>query len=81
MVQGADVREVDQGPACFVGGDEPAHAVGGALWSGANAAQTMRLAADDVTEIVLDDCGHYPAEEQPARLAEVLEDFLGRSGR
>ncbi|MEU0212962.1 alpha/beta hydrolase [Streptomyces canus] len=54
----------------------PVLAVGGALWSGAGAAQTMRLAADDVTEIVLDDCGHYPAEEQPARFVEILEDFL-----
>ncbi|MFE2214465.1 alpha/beta fold hydrolase [Streptomyces canus] len=54
----------------------PVLAVGGALWSGSNAAQTMRLAADDVTGIVLDDCGHYPAEEQPTRLVEILEDFL-----
>ncbi|MFE1801499.1 alpha/beta fold hydrolase [Streptomyces sp. NPDC059517] len=54
----------------------PVLGVGGALWSGENAAQTMRLAADDVTSVVLDDCGHYPAEEQPARLVEVLEDFL-----
>lgn len=54
----------------------PVLALGGALWSGASAAQTMRLAADDVTEVVLDDCGHYPAEEQPARFAEILEDFL-----
>ncbi|WP_328491462.1 alpha/beta hydrolase [Streptomyces sp. NBC_00414] len=54
----------------------PVLAVGGALWSGSNAAQTMRLAADDVTGVVLDDCGHYPAEEQPTRLVEVLEDFL-----
>ncbi|MFE6486233.1 alpha/beta fold hydrolase [Streptomyces sp. NPDC057757] len=54
----------------------PVLALGGALWSGANAAQTMRLAADDVTEVVLDGCGHYPAEEQPARFVEILEDFL-----
>ncbi|MFD9320355.1 alpha/beta fold hydrolase [Streptomyces sp. NPDC060053] len=54
----------------------PVLAVGGALWSGANATQTMRLAADDVTGVVLDDCGHYPAEEQPARFVEILEDFL-----
>ena len=51
-------------------------AVGGALWSGANVAQAMRLAADDVTGVVLDDCGHYAAEEQPARFIEILEDFL-----
>ncbi|MFI1921042.1 alpha/beta fold hydrolase [Streptomyces sp. NPDC020377] len=54
----------------------PVLALGGALWSGANAAQTMRLAADDVTGVVLDDCGHYPAEEQPAQFVEILEDFL-----
>lgn len=54
----------------------PVLAVGGALWSGANAARTMRPAADDVTGVVLDDCGHYPAGEQPARFAEILEDFL-----
>ncbi len=23
------------------------------------------------------DCGHYVAEEQPARFTEILEDFLG----
>jgi pimeloyl-ACP methyl ester carboxylesterase len=28
-------------------------------------------------ELVLDDCGHYVAEEQPARFTEILEDFLG----
>ncbi|MFM9695256.1 alpha/beta fold hydrolase [Streptomyces europaeiscabiei] len=54
----------------------PVLALGGALWSGANATQTMRLAADDVTGVILDDCGHYPAEEQPARIVEILEDFL-----
>ncbi|MGW3285132.1 alpha/beta fold hydrolase [Streptomyces sp. NPDC001002] len=54
----------------------PVLAVGGALWSGESAAQTMRLASDDVTGVVLDDCGHYPAEEQPARFVEILEDFL-----
>ncbi|MCY1142876.1 alpha/beta hydrolase [Actinoplanes sp. Pm04-4] len=54
----------------------PVLAVGGALWSGPIAAQTMRLAADDVTEVVLDGCGHYPAEEQPARFTEILEAFL-----
>ncbi|WP_326732653.1 alpha/beta hydrolase [Streptomyces phaeochromogenes] len=54
----------------------PVLALGGALWSGASAAQTMRLAADDVTGVVLDDCGHYPAEEQPTRFVEILENFL-----
>ncbi|WP_306212646.1 alpha/beta fold hydrolase, partial [Actinoplanes sp. RD1] len=55
---------------------QPVLAVGGARWSGEFAVQTMRLAADDVTGAVLDDCGHYPAEEQPARFAGLLGDFL-----
>ncbi|MBO4164344.1 alpha/beta fold hydrolase [Micromonospora antibiotica] len=52
-------------------------AIGGALDSGALVARTMRLAADDVTEAIIDDCGHYAAEEQPARFTEALEGFLG----
>jgi len=56
----------------------PVLALGGARYSGAAVAQTMRLVADDVTGVVLDGCGHYMAEEQPARFTEVLEDFLGR---
>lgn len=55
----------------------PVLAVGGARYSGAMVAETMRLAADDVSEVVLDDCGHYVAEEQPARFTEILRDFLG----
>ncbi|MCS7476822.1 alpha/beta fold hydrolase [Umezawaea endophytica] len=59
----------------------PVLALGGARYSGPLVAETMRLAADDVTEAILDDCGHYAAEEQPERFTEVLEDFLGRVGR
>ncbi|MET8995760.1 alpha/beta hydrolase [Amycolatopsis sp. NPDC004169] len=55
----------------------PVLAVGGARYCGPQVAETMRPAAGDVTEVVLDDCGHYVAEEQPARFTEVLEDFLG----
>ncbi|GAA3454857.1 alpha/beta fold hydrolase [Dactylosporangium matsuzakiense] len=55
---------------------QPVLAVGGALWSGTYAVDTMRLATDDVTGVILDDCGHYPAEEQPARFTQVLERFL-----
>ncbi|GAA1657884.1 alpha/beta hydrolase [Actinoplanes couchii] len=54
----------------------PVLAVGGALWSGAGTGQTMRLAADDVTEAILDDCGHYPAEEKPEQFTTILESFL-----
>jgi pimeloyl-ACP methyl ester carboxylesterase len=58
----------------------PVLAVGGARYTGALVAETMRSAADDVTGVVLDDCGHYVAEEQPARFAEILGDFLGSAG-
>ncbi|MCX5065345.1 alpha/beta hydrolase [Micromonospora lupini] len=54
----------------------PVLAVGGARYTGAAAAATMRLVADDVTEVIIDDCGHYVAEERPAQFAEILEDFL-----
>ncbi|MFI5841629.1 alpha/beta fold hydrolase [Catenuloplanes sp. NPDC051500] len=54
----------------------PVLAIGGALYSGPLVADTMRLAADDVTEAIIDDCGHYAAEEQPARFTEILENFL-----
>jgi pimeloyl-ACP methyl ester carboxylesterase len=54
----------------------PVLAIGGAPYSGAAAAETMRLVADDVTAVVVDDCGHYVAEEQPARFTEILQDFL-----
>lgn len=54
----------------------PVLAIGGERYTGAAAAETMRLAADDVTGVVVDDCGHYVAEEQPARFTEILEDFL-----
>jgi len=54
----------------------PVLALGGALYSGASVAETMRLVADDVTGVVLDGCGHYMAEEQPARVAQILADFL-----
>jgi pimeloyl-ACP methyl ester carboxylesterase len=51
-------------------------AVGGARYTGAAAAATMRLVADDVTEVIIDDCGHYVAEEQPAQFTKILQDFL-----
>ncbi|MFI1034503.1 alpha/beta fold hydrolase [Streptomyces sp. NPDC020951] len=38
--------------------------------------QVLVLLRGVVTGVVLDDCGHYPAEEQPTWLVEILEDFL-----
>lgn len=56
----------------------PVLAIGGARYCGPQVAETMRLAADDVTEAIIDECGHYVAEEQPARFTEILEGFLHR---
>jgi len=36
----------------------------------------MRLAADDVTSLILPDCGHYPAEEAPEAMLAALVQFL-----
>jgi pimeloyl-ACP methyl ester carboxylesterase len=34
-----------------------------------------RMGAGDVRTAVLEDCGHWPAEERPAALARVIRDF------
>ena len=54
----------------------PVLAVGGARYTGTAAAATMRLVADDVTEVIIGDCGHYVAEEQPVQFTEILKNFL-----
>ena len=40
-------------------------------------AMSLRTIADDVTEAVIADSGHFVPEEQPAAFAEVLLSFLG----
>jgi pimeloyl-ACP methyl ester carboxylesterase len=57
----------------------PVLAVGGGDSVGAAVGATMSAVADDVTAVVLDGCGHFPAEEQPEEfLAEVLPFLRGR---
>ncbi len=41
---------------------------------------SLRTIADDVTEVVIPDCGHFVPEEQPAVFAESLLAFIGRVG-
>ena len=41
---------------------------------------SLRTIADDVTEVVIADCGHFVPEEQPAVLAGSLLAFIGRLG-
>ena len=55
----------------------PVLAVGGARSVGQFVEKEMRIVADDVTGIVLPDCGHYVAEEAPLALLEALLPFLG----
>jgi pimeloyl-ACP methyl ester carboxylesterase len=37
----------------------------------------MKQVADNVTGVVLKDCGHWVTEEQPAELSKTLLGFLG----
>lgn len=54
----------------------PVLTIAGAQCSGQLVENTMRLAATDVTSLVLPDCGHYPAEEAPEAMLGALTEFL-----
>jgi pimeloyl-ACP methyl ester carboxylesterase len=54
----------------------PVLAIGGAESLGTMAADTMKLAADDVQGVVLADCGHWVAEQAPEELLAALTAFL-----
>jgi pimeloyl-ACP methyl ester carboxylesterase len=56
----------------------PVLAVGAAWGYGAASAQTIRRVANDVQEVLLERCGHYPAEERPAELATAIGTFLAK---
>ncbi|MCA0158603.1 alpha/beta hydrolase [Tsukamurella sp. M9C] len=58
----------------------PVLAVGGRYAMGAAVAEGLRPVAADVRGVVLDDSGHYPAEQEPERTATVVIDFLRRHG-
>ena len=55
----------------------PVLAIGGAKSFGANEAIVMRNAADNVTEVVIANSGHWLMEEQPAATIAAVRDFLG----
>ena len=44
----------------------------------AASAQTIRRVANDVQDVLIEHCGHYPAEERPAELATAIQDFLAK---
>jgi pimeloyl-ACP methyl ester carboxylesterase len=51
-------------------------AIGGSESSGEGPGTTMRLVADDVQSVVLQDSGHWVAEQAPEALLEALTGFL-----
>ena len=51
-------------------------AIGGAEGIGEGAANTMKLAADDVQTVVITGCGHYCLEEAPQEMLATLTAFL-----
>lgn len=54
----------------------PVLTIAGGTSSGDAVNETMRLAADDVTGLVLPGVGHYPLEEAPDAVLSALRDFL-----
>jgi len=54
----------------------PVMAIGGEQSGGENAANAMRLVADDVQTVVLEGAGHWVAEQAPEELVAALTGFL-----
>jgi pimeloyl-ACP methyl ester carboxylesterase len=54
----------------------PVLAIGGAAGIGEGAANTMKLAADDVQSVVIPGSGHYCLEEAPEEVLAALTAFL-----
>ena len=54
----------------------PVLAIGGAKSFGANEAVVMRNAADNVTEVVIPDAGHWLMEEAPDATMAAIQKFL-----
>src|SRR6266478_6014627 len=56
----------------------PVLAIGAAKMFGENEAIVMRNAADNVTEVVIANSGHWLMEEQPAATIAAVRNFLDR---
>lgn len=56
----------------------PVLSIGGRDRLGELVASSIRQGAPHTQEAIIDQCGHYPAEEQPAALAEILLQFFGQ---
>jgi pimeloyl-ACP methyl ester carboxylesterase len=57
----------------------PSLAVGGANgWGrGPEVGKSLRMMAETVDELIIDECGHWVPEEQPETLAKAFKDFFG----
>ncbi|MFF0342814.1 alpha/beta fold hydrolase [Kribbella sp. NPDC004875] len=67
-----DIADVQRLPTI----DTPVLAIGGRYAMGTAVAQGLRTLATDVTGLVLDRSGHYPAEQEPEPTAEAIIEFL-----
>ncbi|MGZ2432612.1 alpha/beta fold hydrolase [Rhizobium redzepovicii] len=56
--------------------DIPVLAFSGALACGPMVENELRTVANNVQSVIIPDCGHYPAEEQPEALLDALRDFM-----
>ncbi|NTZ64090.1 alpha/beta fold hydrolase [Agrobacterium tumefaciens] len=54
----------------------PVLAFSGALACGPMVENELRTVASKVDSVIIPDCGHYPAEEQPEALLKALTNFL-----
>jgi pimeloyl-ACP methyl ester carboxylesterase len=54
----------------------PVLAIAGAESSGELVGTTMALAAENVDSLIIPNCGHYPAEEEPEAMLAALTAFL-----
>jgi len=54
-------------------------AIGAAKAFGANVAIVMRNAADNVTEVLIANSGHWLMEEQPTTTIAAVHNFLDRN--
>ena len=70
-----DVRRLEANPI-----RTPILAIGGRYALGPAVATGLQSLATNITGVVIEESGHYPAEQQPARTAEAIITFLLRAG-
>ncbi|RZU62781.1 alpha/beta fold hydrolase [Zhihengliuella halotolerans] len=72
----ADVERIQKNPI-----QTPVLAIGGRYAMGPAVAEGLRPVATDVLEAVLEQSGHYPAEQEPEAAASVIVEFLQQHHR